>query len=229
MLTIYGSDLSIFSNKVRFVANALGLEYEYKKISLRDKENQTEKFLRMNPCGKIPVIDDNGFVLFESDAIIRYLCVKNHSPLYPEALEERAIVDQWMSLVSIHVADGMGRVLFNRVFAKMRGLPPDEKSVEFGLASLKRFLPIIDGQISRQKFVGAPFLSLADFDLLAVLDSAEVAEVELSAYKNIKKWRDALRRESFYARCYSEYGLSLKTGSASKGAMRHGGKDQTGR
>ena len=76
MLIIYGADLSTPANKVRFVANALGLEYEYHRISLRDKEGQTEEYKRVHPAGKIPAIDDDGFVLFESNAIIRYLADK---------------------------------------------------------------------------------------------------------------------------------------------------------
>jgi glutathione S-transferase len=71
MLIIYGSDFSAPANKVRFVANALGLDYEYKVVRIRDGENKTEEFKKMHPAGKIPVINDHGFILFESNAIIK--------------------------------------------------------------------------------------------------------------------------------------------------------------
>ena len=58
MLKIYGSELSFPANKVRFAANALNLKYEYIKVNLRVQENRTEEFLKINPSGKIPAIDE---------------------------------------------------------------------------------------------------------------------------------------------------------------------------
>ncbi len=65
MLKIYGADLSGPSCKVRFVANALGLAYEYMKVDLVKGANRSEAHLRLHPAGKVPVIDDDGFVLFD--------------------------------------------------------------------------------------------------------------------------------------------------------------------
>src|SRR3989338_5290751 len=95
MLKIYGANLSGPSNKVRMVANYLGLEYEYLQVKIREGENKKEWFLKLNPIGKIPVIDDDGFCLFESNAIVKYLATKNRSSAYPQELKQRAIVDQW--------------------------------------------------------------------------------------------------------------------------------------
>ena len=94
MLKIYGSDLSYPANKVRFVANALGLPFEYIRINLRTGEQKSEWFLKLSPAGKIPAIDDHGFCLFESNAIVRYLAEKVDSAIYPKDLKERATVNQ---------------------------------------------------------------------------------------------------------------------------------------
>ena len=75
MLTIYGADLSSPANKVRFVANHIGLDYEYRRVNLREKEQRQEWFLKINPIGKVPAMDDGGFCLFESGAICKYLLV----------------------------------------------------------------------------------------------------------------------------------------------------------
>ena len=96
MLKIYGGDLSSPANKVRFVANYLGLKYEYIAVKLREGEHQKPEFLKINPIGKIPAIDDAGFCLFESNAICRYLADKSSSSVYPRGLQERAIVDEWL-------------------------------------------------------------------------------------------------------------------------------------
>ena len=210
MLKIYGSDLSSPSNKVRFVANALGLQYDYIKVNLREGEHQKPEFLKVNPVGKIPAIDDDGFCLFESNAIIRYLADKNNSPLYPKGLKERAVVDEWMDLSSMHVGMALSKVTYNRLFAPMRGQPVDENSIKEGINFLSRFLPVVDNQLAKSKYLTGSAMTLADIVLLATLDSAEASEIDLSNYKNIVRWRNALKQETFYTKCHANYEDALK-------------------
>jgi len=210
MLKIYGADLSSPANKVRFVANFLGQDHEYKRISLRDGEHRKPKFLAINPIGKIPVIDDNGFVLFESDAIIKYLASKQKSPIYPSELKARAIVDQWMDFVTIHIGGAMSKVLYNRVFAPVIKVEVDERSLKDGLSFLDRFLPVIENNLKKNKNLAGSEFSLADISLLANLDSAETAGIDLSKYPTIIKWRNELKQKDFYQKVHKEYGESLK-------------------
>jgi len=205
MLKIYGANMSSPANKVRFVANALGLKYEYVPVNIRTGENKTEQFLKLHPAGKIPVIDDDGFALFESNAIIKYLAQKNKSPIYPQDLKARARVDQWMDFAALHVGTAVSRVLFNRVFAPRINVPVDERSLQDGIIFLGRFLPVVDAQLKENKFIAGNELSLADFSLLSALDPCEVIQVDLSAYNGIVRWRNALKKEAFYTQCHSSY------------------------
>ena len=216
MLKIYGSDLSAPCNKVRFAANALGLKYEYIRVNLREGEHQKPEFLKLNPVGKIPVIDDDGFYLFESNAIIRYLCEKNNSPFYPKGLKERAIVEQWLDFGSMHVGVALSKVVYNRVFAPIRKIAVDENSIKEGLSFLDRFLPVVDNQLGKNPYLAGKILTIADFNLLALLDPSEIADIDLSKYKNLTAWRGKLKQEKFYAQCHKEYGESLKQASARK-------------
>lgn len=216
MLKIYGSDLSAPSNKVRFVANALELKYEYVFVNLRAGEHQKPEFLKLNPVGKIPTIDDDGFYLFESNAIIRYLCEKNNSPLYPKGLKDRAIVEQWLDFGSMHVGAAFSKVMYNRVFAPIRKIAVDENSIKEGLSFLERFLPVVDSQLGKNLYLAGKNLTIADFNLLALLDPAEIADIDLSKYKNLTAWRGKLKQGKFYTQCYKEYGESLKPMMAKK-------------
>jgi glutathione S-transferase len=206
MLTIYGTELSSPSNKVRFVANELGLEYEYKSMNLISGENQSEEHLKLHPAGKVPVIDDDGFVLFESTAIIRYLAAKCDSTLYPAAVKQRALVDQWADFASHHIGASVGRVLVNRVFAPFLKQEVDERSLAEGLSFLERFLPVVDSPLEERRYLAGGELTLADFGLLAALDPAEVAQVDLSGYLNITRWRQDLMGRDFYTKCHKSYG-----------------------
>lgn len=210
MLKIYGSDLSAPANKVRFAANALGLQYDYIKVDLRSGEHQKPEYKKIHPVNKVPAINDDGFSLFESNAIIRYLAEKIKSPLYPKDLKERAIVEQWIDFGSMHVGLALSKVIYNRVFAPMRGVPVDEASLKEGLAFLDRFLPVVDEQLGKNKYLAGNQITLADINLLALMDPCEIANVDISKYKNIVKWRNGLKQAEFYTQCHKEYGEALK-------------------
>ena len=210
MVKIYGADLSSPSNKVRMVANALGIEYQYIRISIKDGENRTEEYLKKHPAGKVPVIDDDEFILFESDAIIRYLASKSKSALYPSEQKQQALINQWLDFASIHIGGAMGRVVFNRVFASFAGVPVDERSMKDGMKFLNRFLPVVDRQLAKTAYLAGEQFSLADIGLLATIDPAEVAEVDLIRYEYLVKWRTELAQKEFYTRCHSSYAEALK-------------------
>jgi len=210
MLKIYGADLSTPANKVRFCANHIGLDYEYIQVKVREGEHRSDWYLKINPIAKIPAMDDEGFTLGESGAIAKYLCEKNNSSLYPSVLEKRATVAMWSDFAAIHVNGAMGRILFNRVFFQLANVEKDERSLKDGISFLDRFLPICDKQLSQNKYLAGEDLSLADITLLSSLDPAEVTQVDLSSYDNIVKWRNDLKAQDFYTKCYKEYGEPLK-------------------
>lgn len=210
MLKIYGSNLSSPANKVRFVANHLGIQYDYIIVNLREGEQHRPEFLKINPVGKIPAIDDEGFFLFESNAICRYLADKNNSSIYPRGLKERAQVDEWLDFGSMHVAASVSKVVYNRIFAPMRKAEVDERSIKEGLEFLTRFLPVVDRQLANNKFLMGNSITLADFNMLAGLDPVEAAQIDINNYANICRWRNELKKQDFYTRCHKEYGESLK-------------------
>ena len=141
MLTIYGSDLSGPAIKVRLTASFLGIEYKWQLVNLREGEQKKEWFLKINPVGKVPAIDDDGFNLFESNAICKYLCDKHNSPLYPKDVKKRAVIEQWIDYVSFHIGANFIPVMYNRIFAPLRGIPVNEKAITDGLEFLKQYFP----------------------------------------------------------------------------------------
>lgn len=205
MLKIYGFAISTWGNRVRFTANKLGIEYEYISLDPTQGETQTEDYLAIHPAGKVPAMDDDGFVLFESGAIVNYLANKVGSDLYPQDLKQRAQVDQWSDFAGNHVGIPMGKVLFNTVIYKFVDAEKNENSLQEGRTLLDRYLPIIDIQLGQVAYLASDQLSLADMVLLAWLDPAELCDVDLSAYSNITRWRDQLKQEDFYTACHKDY------------------------
>jgi len=203
MLTIFGFDFSSPANKVRFAANAMGLKYEYKRVNLLAGEQKSPEFLKINPTGRVPAINDDGFTAFESAAIIKYLADKNNSELYPKDLQKRTTVDEWIDFTNLHVATALQRVTFNRVMYQMLKVEKDERSLNDGIRFLGQFLPLIEKQLKENKFLAGNEMTLADINLLAALDPAELSSVDLSIYPALTNWRKNLKAQSFYTKCHN--------------------------
>lgn len=209
MLHIYGSPLSSPTNKVRFVANYLKMPSEFHIVNLSAGENRTPEFLKINSLGKIPAINDDGFTLAESNAIVRYLCDKNHSTLYPKELKARAVVDQWIDYASQHVMLALARIMFNTYFYKVAGANQDERSLQDGRKFINTYLPLIEQQLTRNAFIAGSTMTLADIVMIAALDTIELCEINMSTYTHINTWRKKLMSESFYQDCHESYASSF--------------------
>ncbi|HET6263287.1 MAG TPA: glutathione S-transferase, partial [Usitatibacter sp.] len=94
MLRIWGRLSSVNVQKVVWCADEMGLAYERIDAGGKFGRNDTPEYLAMNPNGLVPVIEDDGFVLYESNAIVRYLA--RDAALFPADPKRRADVDRWM-------------------------------------------------------------------------------------------------------------------------------------
>lgn len=206
MIKLYGVGFSNNVSKVRYCLHYLGLEYEWIQTNPIEGETQTEEYLAINPTGKIPAVKDNGLTIFESNAINRYFASKENSPIYPQDFRNRVVVDQWIDFPAIHIFHAMARVFFNRCLAPMMGREVDEGSIKAGLEFLERFLPVCEKQLGKNKFLTGGDFTLADINLLAILDPFELMQVSLEPYPNISKWRNDLKSQAFYQKCYRDYG-----------------------
>jgi len=206
MLKIYGFYLSQPANAVRMLANALGLDYEYVELNAPQGEHRGPEHMKRHPAGKIPAIEDGEVTLFESMAIMKYLCKKAGSDLYPDGLIEQANVDQWCAFVSVHVYMAYGRVVFNKMLAPQLGLPVDQTSLDAGVEFIARFLPTIDGQLAKTKYLAGDKLTIADINLLSIIDPSEAVGIDLKAYPHITAWREALVPQAFYQDVHAFFG-----------------------
>ena len=210
MLQVYGSPLSSPVNKVRYVANYLNIPYESHNLNLGAGEHRTPEFLKINPLGKMPAINDNGFGLGESNAIIRYLAEKQPSDIYPQDLQQRALIDQWIEFSSHHVGLALGKIMYNTYFYKMAKVEKDTRSFEDGHKFIGQYLPIIEKQLSKHKYIVSDKFTLADIAMLAALDSCELCSLDLSAFPHIINWRTKLMQEPFYTTCHKSFTESFQ-------------------
>lgn len=97
-MTVWGRMSSCNVQKVIWVLEELGLDYEHIELGGKFGGNDDPSYLAMNPNGRVPTIKDRDLILWESDAIVRYLAARYGSgTLWPEDPVERAPVEQWMT------------------------------------------------------------------------------------------------------------------------------------
>ena len=208
MITLYGLALSFPVNRVRFCLNAMDLEYDFVSVNPLAGETQTEEYLKIHPVGKIPALDDDGFVLFESNAIMKYLCRKHDSEYYPDETKAQAIVDQWSDFTTIHLANGIMKVAFNKLLAPVIEAEVDEVSIKDGYNFINRFLPIINDRLGTSAFLAGDNMTIADFCLLGTIDPVDMIDIDLSEHPHVDAWRKNLMAKDFYKRVHNSYSES---------------------
>ena len=161
MLKILGRVTSINVRKVLWAADEMGLTYEHEVWGKPDRDPNVPEFLAMNPNGTVPVIIDDGFVLWESNAILRYLAEQTGSDLLPSDARERALVDQWLTWQSTE----LNFAWTYAVRAKLRNDPPNPDPVRLAEAikAWTRTMQILEGQLQKSgEYVVNGRFSLAD-------------------------------------------------------------------
>ncbi len=207
MLNIYGHFMSMPTNVVRLCVSFLKFPHEYIHVDLQTGEHLKPEYLKINPAGRVPAIEDNGFFLSQSDAICKYVCaLSGPSGFYPEELQEQAKVNQWNDIASKHILPAIGRIFFNKIVADLVGAKKDPDSIVVGENMLARDLPLCEEALIAHAFLVGDKLTLADITLIAALEPAEMIGFDLSVYPALNTWRQTIMERDFYQRVHSHFG-----------------------
>jgi glutathione S-transferase len=161
MLKVLGRVTSINTRKVLWALDEMGVPYEREDWGKPLRDPNVPEFLKLNPNAQVPVIIDDGFVLWESQAIIRYLAAKAGSGLWPAEARERALVDQWLTWQSTELNPAWSYV----VQALLRGNPPnpDPERIAASVAAWTRAIRILEAHLATTNgYVANGRFSLAD-------------------------------------------------------------------
>ncbi len=161
MLRIWGRLSSVNVQKVVWCCDELGLACGRVDAGGAFGVNDTPEYLAKNPNGLVPVIEDDGFVLYESNAIVRYLCAKDGAGnLWPAEPRARADVDRWMEWQSTGYTPAM-----TQVFWQLIRTPPakrDAAALEASRARSEKHAGILDAHLRGREFVAGNSFSAAD-------------------------------------------------------------------
>jgi glutathione S-transferase len=188
-MKLYNAIISPNAIRVRAVANELGIELEIIDVDIMKGETKTDSYLALNPNGKVPVLTDGDFVLWESRAITGYLAsLRPERGLYPDDAKKRAIIDQWSYWQAIHLGPAMQKVGFERLLKPKFGMgEPDESAIEAQLKDVSQFLPVLNANLAGKDWV-AGNLSIADFAVASTFMVRRASGISLDEVPHVSSW-----------------------------------------
>ena len=166
MLRIYGSAKSR-ALRTLWMVHELGLAYEHKDWLPRSAETKTPEYRALNGNGRVPTIDDDGFVLSESMAINMYLAKKHKSPLALSDPKNEALAMQW----SLWETDRLDRQIVDHA-RHTKDLPEAERDPKIAAAAWEQCaqsFDVLEAALSKNEWLAGPQFSVGDLNVAAAL------------------------------------------------------------
>lgn len=197
MLRVLGRKTSINVQKVMWLSAELGLEVERVDIGGPFGGNDTPEYLAKNPNGLVPTLEDGDFVLWESQAICRYLTEKYGAPPWaPGDAASRALAGQWMDWYITKLHPPM-TVIF---WALIRTAPEDRDmgAVDKAVGQAAELWTLLDAQLAGADFLTGDEPSMADIPAGCAVNRWYAMEVERPALSNLEAWHGRLKDRAPY-------------------------------
>ena len=179
-------------NAIKVLAGAyhLDLPFETVMVDLLKGAQHAAAFAAINPNRKMPVLEDDGFVLWESNAILQYLASKRPgNTLFPTEPRRQADVARWQFWQTAHWGPVAGTYTFERVVKKLANLgPADEAALAKAEPDFHKFAEVLNGQLRGKKFVTGDDLTVADLSIGAWMVYGGQAGFPLDDYPEITRW-----------------------------------------
>jgi len=196
MITIHGIFGSPFVRALRIALEEKGVPWAWAPFPLGAQKQ--EPYLSLHPFGKIPAIVDDGFVLYESQAMLRHIDRKAPAPaLIPADPLQAARMDQLLCIVDCYLWPTACRPInFNRLIAPRIGLTPDEQAIAGGVPNAEVAVRAIADLQAGNRFLAGDALSLADIAVVVHLDALAVTPEGapiVAAYPALMAWLTAMR------------------------------------
>ncbi len=180
-IKIHGFPLSGHSHRVELFANLAGIPHEMVFVDLAKGEHKGDAFLKKNPFGQVPVLEDGDFLLSDSNAILLYLARKYATNWLPNTPEGEAEVQRMLSLAAGEVANGPAAARLITLF----GAPLDVERVK---AVAEIALGRLEAHLEGRTWTVGSTATIADVALYSYIAHAPEGNVSLEPYPNIQSW-----------------------------------------
>jgi glutathione S-transferase len=180
--------LSTYSRRVLLAFAEKQIPHELVVVDMAAKRHREQPYLTLNPYGRVPTLEEDGFVLFESTAILHYLEATQPTPLVPADARSRALVDMHIKLCDLQFTRHAGTIVFPKRF-----LPKEKWNLAViaeAKAEIEKHLAIVDRQLAGRTYLVAEKFSLADLCYMPFLEFLPIMEIVPPS--NVAAWSERL-------------------------------------
>jgi glutathione S-transferase len=175
-MKLYHHPLSGHAHRARLFVSLLGLPHELVEVDLKAGEHKTPEFLKLNPFGQVPVLDDDGIVIADSNAILVYLAKKaGRTDWLPEDPSGAAAVQRWLSAAAGEVAYGPAAARLITVFGA-------KYNADEVIARAHVLLKRLESRLAEQDWLVGERPTIADVAIYSYVARAPEGNVDLSGY-----------------------------------------------
>jgi glutathione S-transferase len=195
---VYGPTYSTYARTVRLVLEEKGVDHDLVEVDMFKGEAQTPEHLARHPFGKVPAFEHDGFALYETDAIARYLDETfPGAALVPADARSRARMAQAINIINNYGYPNLITQIFvQRAVMPMMGNPSDEGAIAAALPKAETALGALEQLIDGNRYLVGDRLSPADLLLIPIYDyvrQTPEGEKLLQATPNLRRWWDEVR------------------------------------
>ena len=197
MLKIWGNADSINVQKVLWCCEELGLAYERIDAGRHHGVVNTPEFRRLNPNGLVPTIEDDGFVVWESGTVLRYLAAKHGSgTLWPQDPAARADADRWVDWSNSTLWPAM--VPLFRALVRTPVEERDDNVIAVAQRETLDELRILDEHLEGRPYVGGETLTMGDIALGCAVWRWMALPIERDKLPQVERWHEQLSQREAY-------------------------------
>lgn len=181
------------SRKACAVARHLDSPVAYVPVDLKAGAHKAPDFLAINPNGKVPVLTDGDFNLFESNAIMVYLAQQAGADMWPADPAEQVEAIKWLSWDTAHFSRHGGTLFFENLIKPQFGFgDPDPAAIEEATGFFRAFAGVLDAHLAGREYLVGRRLTVADIAVATMLPLAGPAQLPLGDFKEVSRWHDSL-------------------------------------
>ena len=170
MIKLFGNPLSTCTRKVLCTLHETNTPFEFTVIDFTKGEHKQPAHLARQPFGQVPAIDDDGFALYESRAICRYLNQKAGGSLVPNTLQGCATMEQWISVETSNFTPAAMKLIYNYIFFPMQGKAEDPTMIADGNAGVDRALKVLETRLAASTYLAGDTFTIADIGFLPYIE-----------------------------------------------------------
>jgi glutathione S-transferase len=196
-MKIHFHPASTASRPVMLFCAEAKISYEPVVVDILTGEHTKEPFTKLNPSAMVPVLEDEGFVLTESSAILKYIAEKHGHAAYPKDLKARARVNERMDWINTnHYREWGYHLIYPQVFPHhLRNPEPAQKAtIEWGRDKSEHWLKILDTHVcAKGKYLCGDEITIADYFGAEILSAGDLIGVSYKRFPHVDRWMGAMR------------------------------------